>query len=121
MVNLLFGSAISLAILMQCLSLCCNSLVFVKSISHREQQISVGLSHSLIMLKETSSLRGLPFLFLVTKGSLDKQSAASFLCPGMCCTFMFLPWSSKDHLSNLWLSVISSAMQNIFPEILHHF
>ena len=54
---------------------------------------------------------GLQFLFLVTKGSLDKQSSALFLCPGMHSTFMFLPWSFKDHLSNLCCKF---AMQKFF-------
>ena len=36
------------------------------------------------------SFRGLLFLFLVAKGSLDRQSAALFLLPGMYSTCMFL-------------------------------
>ena len=43
---------------------------------------------------------GLSFLFLVTNGNLERQSAALFLLPGMCSTVMFLPYNSKDHLSN---------------------
>ena len=40
------------------------------------------------------------------KGNLDSQSATLFWLPGMCSTVMFLSYNSKDHLSNVTLSVL---------------
>ena len=76
--NLLLGSSINLAILMQCLSDCCKAFVSVNSTSHEGQKSSP--TSTLVSLMETSSsFRGLLFLFLVAKDSKDTQSAALFL------------------------------------------
>ena len=88
---------------MQCLSLCFGVCQVYFS------QGTADISGFVTFIDYTQGdfiFKGLVFLFLVTKGSLGKQSAVLFLCPGICSTFMFLPWSSKDHLSNLWLSVL---------------
>ena len=66
------------AVLMQYLSDCCKAFVLVLSTSHRGQQSSP--TSTFVTSRETSlSFRGLSFLFLVTKGSWDKQLAALFL------------------------------------------
>ena len=80
--NLLLGSSISLAILMQCLSDCCKPVMLVNSTSHNGQQSSP--TSTLVSFRETSSsFRGLVFLLLVAKGSQDKQLTTLFLWPGM--------------------------------------
>ena len=83
--NLLLGSSINLAILMQFLSDCCKAFLSVNSASHNGQQSSPTLTWFSFM-ETSSSFRGLLFLFLITKGSQDKQLAALILWPGMCST-----------------------------------
>ena len=63
---------------MQCLSDCCKAFVSVNSTSQNGQQSSP--TSTLVSFMETlSSFRGLLFLFLVAKGSRDKQSAGFFM------------------------------------------
>ena len=64
--NLLLGSSISLAVLLQCLSDCCKAFVSVNSTSHNGQQSS-PTSAWVSFMETSSSFRGLLFLFLVAK------------------------------------------------------